>query len=337
MTNFRDEDRLIETDLRQLYAADVPELRFDPSAANVPARLRWSWRFGRRPAVAAAVVVAAVAAVLVAPSLWSDDARQVSAAELFERASASAQSLVPANGTLSYHLVAVSEAAEALASTPDDPQPQSPVTTVTTTAEVWYVDVSHQRNEIDWNGDGVADFGVTVNGNDAWMYGDFGGVFRAVHGPASELGTSLGDQSPSASLGEVLGQYSGDCQDATLDGEETTAGRAAYRIVVTPDADACSSIDGERGKDIGKLGTLIMDVDKETFLPLKIEQQGDGGVPAYNYTVTQIQVGEDLADSIFTYVAPDGVTVQDVANVTEAKNDLAGYTAEGVAPTPVAP
>lgn len=313
-------DANLASDLHELYSAPIPALRFERRVNNpgtdwLSQLLRRSWR----PAAAVAATAAAVAAVLVGPSLWSGEA-QVNAETIFARTSAAAQSNAPATGTQSYHLIATTESAG-----------QSGATTT----EVWYVDSSHLRNENDWSGDGVPDFGVTVNGAKAWMYGNFDGTARAVHGPASEIGTSFADSARGTDLAQVLGQYDGSCQKATQDGEETIAGRVAYRIVVTPDVTTCPGIAGEPGKDIGKFGTLIVLVDKETFLPLKTEQQGDGGLPAYTYTVTQIQVGEDIADAMFTYTAPAGVTVHNVANLTEAKNVIAGYTPDGIPPSPV--
>jgi len=312
-------DPSLASDLHDLYATPVPSLSFQRTVTTSSHSwfsqvLRQTWR----PVAAIGVAAVAVAAVLVCPSLWSGES-QVNAETIFARTSAAAQSNAPASGPQSYHLIATTESGG-----------QSDATTT----ETWYVDSNHQRSENDWTGEGSADFGFSVSGADAWMYGNFSGVLRAVHGPASELGASFGTQNDAVSLSEVLGQYNGNCQKAAQDGEETIAGRTAYRIVVTPDVDACPTIGGEPGKDIGKLGTLIIDVDKETFLPLKTEQRGDGDLPAYTYEVTQIEVGADIAAATFSYTAPSGVTIQDVADLTEAKNVLSGYTPEGVPPAP---
>lgn len=313
-------DAHLASDLHDLYAAPAPAMHFQRTAHLTQSSwfshlLRRSWR----PVAAVGAAAVAVAVVLVGPLLWSGES-QVNAETIFARTSAAAQSNAPASGPQSYHLIATTESGG-----------QSDATTT----ETWYVDSNHQRSENDWTGDGSPDFGFSVSGADAWMYGNFSGVLLAVHGPASELGASFGTQSGAASLSEVLGQYNGNCQKATQDGEETIAGRAAYRIVVTPDVDTCPTIVGEPGKDIGKLGTLIVDVDKETFLPLKTEQRGDGGLPAYTYEVTQIEVGADIGAATFSYTAPSGVAVQDVVDLTQAKNVLSGYTPEGAPPVPV--
>jgi hypothetical protein len=309
-------DQNLASDLHDLYAAPVPELRFQRAAGPMSngwlsQLLRHTWR----PAAAVGSTAIAVAAVLVGPSLWNGES-QVNAETIFARTSAAAQSNAPASGPQSYHLIATAESG------------------ALSTTEVWYVDATHQRTENEYTGDGVADFGVVLGGSDAWMYGNFDGNFRAVHGPASELGMTFPLQTNAGDLGEVLGQYDGSCQKATQDGEETVAGRAGYRIVVTPDVDACPSIAGEPGKDIGKLGTLILVVDKETFLTLRTEQKGDGGLPGYTYTVTSLEVGEDITTDTFSYSAPSGVTVVDVANLTEAKNVISGYSVDGTQPAP---
>jgi outer membrane lipoprotein-sorting protein len=309
-------DAQMASDLQELYSAPVPALSFQRTMAEQTGWLSQLLRRAWRPAAAVAATAVAVATVLVGPSLWSGES-QVNAETIFARTSAAAQSNAPASGPQRYHLIATTE---------------SPGQTNATTTETWYVDASHQRTENEYTGDSSPDFGVSVDGADAWMYGNFDGTFRAVHGPASELGMSFASQAPGSSLGEVLSQYSGNCQKAEQDGEDTVAGRAAYRIVVTPDVATCPGIAGEPGKDIGKLGTLIVDVDKETFLPLKTDQQDNGGLPAYTYTVTQIEIGEQIADTTFIYSAPAGVTVVDVADLTQAKNILSGYSIDGAPP-----
>jgi outer membrane lipoprotein-sorting protein len=312
-------DAHLASDLTDLYAAPVPAMRFERFEAGN--RNRWLLQLARhawRPAAAVAATGLAIAAVLVGPSLWSGES-QVNAETIFARTSAAAQSNAPAAGPQSYHLIATTE---------------SMGQTSATTTEVWNVDASHQRTENDSATDGRLVSGESVNGADAWMYGDFDGTTRAVHGPASELGTSFVSQPPGTELGQVLGQYTGNCQKAEQDGEDTIAGRAAYRIVVTPDVVTCPAIQGEPGKDIGKPGTLIVDVDKETFLPLKTEQKDDAGLAVYTYTVTQIQVGDEIADATFTYTPPQGVTVVDVADLTQAKNVLSGDPIDGNPPAP---
>jgi outer membrane lipoprotein-sorting protein len=302
--------------LQNLYAAAVPALRFEPTPTPQGGWLTQLLRRTWRPAVAVAASAVAVAAVLVGPSLWSGES-QVNAETIFARTSAAAQSNAPAAGPQSYHLIASTESG-------GQSEP--------TTTEVWYADSSHLRTENEYTGDGSPDFGISVNGADAWMYGDFDGTFRAVHGPASEIGGSFAIQPGGGSdLGEVLSQYNGGCQKAVQDGEETIAGRTAYRIVVSPDITTCPGITSESDME-QKFGTLIIDVDKETFLPLKTEQEFGDGRPAYTYTVTQIEVGQAISDVTFVYTAPAGVTVVDVADQTQAKNILSGYSIDGVPP-----
>jgi outer membrane lipoprotein-sorting protein len=305
-------DAHLASDLHELYAAPVPDLAFQrpvptPRSGWLSQLLHNAWR----PATALGAAGLAVAAVLVGPSLWSGES-QVSAETIFARASTAAQSNAAA-GSQSYHLIATTS---------------SGGQSTSSTTEIWYANSSHQRNENEYTGDGIADFGVTVNGTEAWMYGDFGGDFRAVHGPASEIGMSFPTETGATSLADVLGQYNGGCQKAAQDGEETIAGRAAYRIVVTADFDTCPAFQDGREK-YDKFGTLVLSVDKETFLPLKTEQRGDGLMPEYTYEVTQIQVGGDFPDATFSYTAPPGITVQDVDDLTQAKNVISGLAPDG--------
>ncbi len=329
MTNYRDQRRYddivsegdttgarLVSDLSELYLAPVPPLRFEERRVE-DASSGWLTRFlrlGWRPIVGGATIAAAVAVILIAPPLWSGESR-VNAEAIFARTSAAAQSNAPAGGTAGYHLVATTESPS---------QPGS-----VTTTETWYADSSHLRTEQNWTGGGqTPGFGLAVSGNDAWLYGTFDGGVRVAHGPASELGTTFGGQSGGSDIAQVLSQYTGGCQTARQDGEETVASRTVYKIVVMPDVSACPGIEGDPQQYLAKLGTLTVWVDKETFLPLKTEQtSSDGG--AYVYTVTRIEVGGDIADSTFAYEAPEGVAVQDVANMTEAKNVLSGYPPEG--------
>jgi negative regulator of sigma E activity len=122
----------------------------------------------------------------------------------------------------------------------------------------------------------------------------------------------------------VLSQYSEGCQIAHTGGEDVVAGRPAYKIVVSTDVDACRELYAP--KEPEKLGPLTVWVDKESFLPLKTEQLDATGAPMYVYEVTQIEVGDDIPDSAFAFQAPPGTTVQDVADMTEAKFVLSGYT-----------
>jgi outer membrane lipoprotein-sorting protein len=313
VTNYVDDNQL-DSDLTELYATPVPDLRFNPSFAESGSRSPLL-RFWRPAALISAVAAAAVAALVIAPSLSGGGSQTVSAAEIFQRASASAQNNAPAAGPQSYHLVATSTSAGQMAPT---------------NTETWYADSSHQRTDTDWNDDGDIDYGTTLNGDEAWMYGDFSGTFRAVHGPAG-LGDVFPTQSGAASVSDIISGYSGTCQKAAQDGEEMIAGREAYRIVVTADFESCPAFQDGRDK-YDKFGTLVLDVDKETYLPLKTQQLGNDFVPGYTYEVTSIQLGETFPAGTFTYTAPSGVSVQDVADLTQAKNVLSGLNIDGSGP-----
>ena len=307
----------LAADLEALYSAPPPALRFDPSA-ELPVlhgSRRWRWW---QPAVAAAAAAAALSAVLVAPSLWQTESR-VNAETVFARASTVAETSAPAAGPVSYHLVATTM-------TPGQPA------SVTRT-ETWYAGADHIRSEQDYDATNPGpDFGTLVRGDEAWLYGSFDRVYRAVRGPASELGVGFVGGVPGSGmatdLSQVLAQYTGGCQVPHTEGEESVAGRAAYRIVVAMDFNACPVPDVKA--DPGKMGPLTLWVDKESFLPLKTEQLDATGATMYVYEVTQIEVGAPISDSAFTYQPPAGVTVQDVANLTEAKFILSGYTKDGV-------
>lgn len=301
-------------DLEVLFAVPAPDLQFslrlEPASKR---RRRWRWW---RPALAAATAASGLAAALIVPSLWQTDS-SVNAEAIFARASAAADTSAPAAGFASYHIIATNM------------MPGQPPRLTTT--ETWYADAGHVRTEHDHDAANAgADFSLLVSGDDAWLYGVFDGVYRAAKGPASELGTTFGDFAPGAAvdIGQVLREYTNGCQVARADGTETVAGRRAYKIVVSADLSICPEF--ELGKDLDKLFGLTVWVDQESYLPLKTEQQDRAGSVMYAYEVTQIDVGAGIPESTFTYQAPAGTTVHDVANLTEAKFVLMGYTKEGL-------
>jgi len=308
VTNFRDIDASIEMDMSELYAASVPDLKFDPSRAAKPVirRQRLVVRFWR-PALIAAGSAATLAAVLVAPSFWDGKADSVSAAEVFERASASAESGAPADGTPSYHMVSTAGKLG---------------TGAEFTTETWYGGERRYRSE-NSSPDGSL-FGQVVNGDDVWIYQTFDGVTRAAHGPATTLGKGFAGESLAGqqSLGEVLAQYSGSCQSAERTGEDTFAGRSVYVIVLTTDLAQCDSDqDGIKARVL-EGSSLNLWVDKETFLTLQTEHREPDGTVSFRQSATEFTVSPNTLDSVFSYEPPDGTTVVEVADLGEAKQAI---------------
>jgi outer membrane lipoprotein-sorting protein len=310
VTNSRDETfgEIIESDLTALYAAEVPNLHFSPdltvdAASRWPRVLRGRWR----PALAGVGVVVAVAVALAATALRGGETQSVSAEEVFERASASAQNGAPIDGTLSYHMVSTAGKLG---------------TDAEFTTETWYGGEGRYRSE-NSSPDGSI-FGQVVNGDDVWMHQTFDGVTRAAHGPAATLGKGFAGESLAGqqNLPEVLAQYSGSCQLAEQTGEDTFAGRSVYVIVLTTDLAQCESDqDGIKARVL-EGSSLNLWVDKETFLTLQTEHREPDGRASFRQAATEFTVSPNMPESVFTYEAPEGTTVVEVADLGEAKQAI---------------
>jgi len=313
----------LASDLDSLYAADVPDLPFEyrPQPAHLPSFARRIFRRPCRPALAVAAAAAVLAAVLIAPGLGRDGTA-VSAEEILERTNSVAATNAPLGAAPAYHLVAAQSSS--IATTPGEDS-------ITTTTETWYADADHFRTE--YRSGGRIELGQALAGDDAWLYTSGGSGLRVAHGPSSALGqtTAVGSTAGVRSLADVLNQYGDVCRSARLQGEETLLDRPVHVIVVAPSPDSCPPDDPkvEKARALGEyMGTMTVWVDKETFLPLKTEQHDGQSDVVYRYTVVEIQVGLSIPAATFTYEPPDGVVVQEVATLTEAKDVISGVTPE---------
>jgi outer membrane lipoprotein-sorting protein len=300
----------VMADLDGLYRTQAPALTMpvwpaehEPGAG----RLRRLGHAGlRRPAWALAAVVGAVALVLAATNLGGTAG--VSAETILEKAAAAIST--PGGSTLggrSYHMVTrVSYAGEGW--------------TATETVETWYGDAEHFRWE---RSDGGSVFyGQARNGNDVWLYRSthIGGPLRVAHAPTPPdpsgtltFGVLIGQ---STSLSEVLQRLRRDgCQTVARRGEDTIAGRAAYVVVVTPIPGKCP-VPLSQKKDVPDRhdGPTTIWVDKETFLPLGSEQEGNEG---NNYRVISLEVGAHARPASFAYQPPAGSTIFEVATLND--------------------
>ena len=314
MTNHRDDltEGQIESDLSALYATHVPNMPFDAwrsveAGSRWPHLLRGRWR----PALVGVGVAAAVAVAMIATTLRGGETQSVSAQEVFERASASAQNGAPADGTPNYHMVSTAGKVGTGAES-----------TAEFTTETWYGGERRYRSESSSPGGSL--FGQVVNGDDVWIYQTFDGVTRAAHGPATTLGKGFAGESLAGqqSLAEVLAQYSGSCQSADQTGEDTFAGRSVYVVVLTTDLAQCESDqDGIKARVL-EGSSLNLWVDKETFITLQTEHRGPDGTVSFRQTAMEFTVSPVPPDSVFTYEPPDGTTVVEVSDLGEAKQAI---------------
>jgi hypothetical protein len=286
-------DAGLAADLFRYYAVPVPELAFavpQPAPSQAHVRRRWT-----RALVAAGAAAMVVAAVVVMPAVWGGGTHDVSAQEIYNRATDAVTNTNIAAGSPSYHLVASSSAGQGGAQ-------------VATRQETWFTDAAHVRNESSGT-DGVSK--VVVNGD---------GGLRAVTIDADGrvADADSGDASfprSAGSLGEFLAARDETCQAASADGEGTVAGRTAY--VITVSGPGCH--DAKLAAAGPMTGSLKMWVDKQTFIPLRAESYDANGVVAYHYEVARLDVGVSIPPKMYTGVTPVGVAATDGTGPGDAK------------------
>ena len=114
------------------------------------------------------------------------------------------------------------------------------------------------------------------------------------------------------------------CQAATITGETTVLGRAAWQVEVRPTPETCTV--GKAGPEnlkvvlgMDQLGTASLVIDKATEVTLRIEMRDAGGAVSYRYEVTALDTGEAAAAAGLPYQPPAGATVRDAADFAAAK------------------
>jgi outer membrane lipoprotein-sorting protein len=141
---------------------------------------------------------------------------------------------------------------------------------------------------------------MVSDGQQAWLYE-----------PDRNLVTtgSMGDvemplpQELLTSLQDVVQQML-DASNVELVGEETVAGRAAYKLTLSPKEDSAEGL-------FPGNGTATLWVDKEQWFVLKATYEG-GTFGQGTMEVQSFELNPGLADNLFTFEAPEGVRVIDI-------------------------
>lgn len=324
-----DEQQLLD-DLSTLYTVSVPTVDLRLTEAERTARgagfvalLGSPWT--RRAGLGVAAAVLAAALFLSRALLGGDGATPVDAGSILAQSEAAAAGRSAA--LTDYHLVGVETTGRDMGKA------------TSWTTEVWYLDGTHLRVEQrdgDPGANGTIAFGQAVSGDEAWWYSAESGSLRVAHGPSLELGAALqANVGGGTSLADIVASYSGGCSLATVDGETEVERRDAYLLTVHPDAASCES-DAERAKlaatPAEALGQLRLWVDKETFVPLRIENVDGRGDVLFEYRVEVFEQRAGLDAAMFRYQAPTGVRAVDVASAAEAKGVIAGVDVGGAPP-----
>jgi outer membrane lipoprotein-sorting protein len=278
-------------------------------------RLAWG-----APAVALAVVAAAVAIPMVASA--SPSLPHKSAAQLLVDVSHSAGT--PLSGTV------VETARLGLPALPDvGGTAISPLALLagSHTARVWYDGADKARIALVGS---LAETDLVHNGRDVWLWTSGPNTAQHVQLPAASArkGGSASGPSPAESLTpqqaarQALAAVDPTTR-VTVDGTAMVAGRSAYELVLGP-KDARSLV-----------GDVRIAVDAKTSVPLRVQVHAAGakGRPAFETTFTSVSFAKPSAH-VFRFTPPPGakVTTLGIPSATRGLKDTARPAEQGSAP-----
>ncbi len=89
--------------------------------------------------------------------------------------------------------------------------------------------------------------------------------------------------------------------DFSLEGVEKVDGRTTYVINMAPK---------DESDDLGMLGDVKVWVDKETWMPLKMEMKDADGNPMYSVEYRNFQINTGISDDEFQFEIPEGAEVK---------------------------
>jgi outer membrane lipoprotein-sorting protein len=128
------------------------------------------------------------------------------------------------------------------------------------------------------------------------------------------------------------------CKESRKQEEATIAGRKAY--VVETDFSTCT-VEGDPANlpDFKMPGRHVAWIDKETYVPLKMEDYARDGKLTHTYEVTSIEYDVSIADSTFKDIPPQGTELRDIPMIKlpdgDEKPGLRPAPAPALSGTPV--
>jgi outer membrane lipoprotein-sorting protein len=172
---------------------------------------------------------------------------------------------------------------------------------ISLTAEVWEKAPNLLRVEVlDASDARFAGNLMVSDGEQAWLYEPDRN--RVQVGASGEVEMPL-PQEMLTSLQEKIQEVL-NASDVELVGEETVAGREAYKLTVNPHEDAQQEL-------FPGSGTATLWVDKEQWIILKATYQANA-FGAGDMEVQSFDLNPGVADELFHFEVPDGATVIDV-------------------------
>jgi outer membrane lipoprotein-sorting protein len=167
------------------------------------------------------------------------------------------------------------------------------------TGEVWEKSPNKFRAKVLETSDPQFEGTIMVSdGQQGWFYEPGRNVVTV--GQVEEMETPL----PQQMLGEMQGaiEHILDASNVELAGEEEVAGRAAYKLVLTPKEDAEQVFPGG--------GTATLWVDKDQWFILKATYEGSTFGQG-SMEVQSFELNPGLSDDLFAFEIPDGVEIID--------------------------
>lgn len=172
------------------------------------------------------------------------------------------------------------------------------------TAEIWEKSPNKLHAELLETSQAEYDGAVLVtDGQQAWYYNPSENTVLV--GPVDEIETPL-PQQMITELQDMI-QVVLDASDVELAGEETVAGRQAYKLILTPKEDG----EGQEAAILPGDGTATLWVDKEQWFVLKATYEA-GSLGQGSMEVQSFELNPGLPDDLFTFDVPEGVTIVDV-------------------------
>jgi len=177
------------------------------------------------------------------------------------------------------------------------------------TVEAWQKNPANVRLEVKSSTfDEAKGLVIVKNDKDIWV--SVPSRNEVYKGGLQQLGIPMSDQVLEAMTGDL--QQILDYTDAQLVGEGTVAGKDTYKLTLTPKAPS----EGQATIPINGKATLW--VEKDRWLPLKVEVDG-GMLGRGSVTVSTLETNQDVPDSTFQFVVPNGAKVIDQSTATPTK------------------
>lgn len=153
--------------------------------------------------------------------------------------------------------------------------------------------------------DDMAERNIILNGSDLWVYdSEENSVVHATVPERDQGLQQLSDVPTPERLAALFLEKVDPSTDVSVGPDRLVAGRAAYQLVLTPRAEETL------------VGSITVDVDAETGLPLAVEVAATGATdPAFSVAYADISFETPPADT-FDFTPPTGATVTEVPDET---------------------